>query len=131
MSAAPQKQVQCFGRKRNAVAVALARQGKGHIRLNGQPLTLVEPSIMRIKAMEPLLLLKREHYAHIDVRMRVKGGGQSAQVYAVRQALAKAIVAFAQKCALGRACVLVCVCVRRPRRPLFSPPSPPRLPFSQ
>ena len=95
---APQKQVQCFGRKRNAVAVALARSGKGHIRLNGQPLTLVEPSIMRVKAMEPLLLLKREHYANIDVRMRVKGGGQSAQVYAVRQALAKAIVAFAQKC---------------------------------
>ena len=92
------KQVQCFGRKRNAVAVALARQGKGHVRLNGQPLTLVEPSIMRIKTMEPLLLLKREIYADMDVRIRVKGGGQSAQVYAVRQALAKAIVAYAQKC---------------------------------
>ncbi len=105
-----QKQVQCFGRKRNAVAVALAREGKGHIRLNGQPLTLVEPSIMRIKTMEPLLLLKREHYEHIDVRMRVKGGGQSAQVYAIRQALAKAIVAFAQKCALP-VWGLLCSCV--------------------
>ena len=124
MSAAPQKQVQCFGRKRNAVAVALAREGKGHIRLNGQPLTLVEPSIMRIKAMEPLLLLKREHYQHIDVRMRVKGGGQSAQVYAVRQALAKAIVAFAQKCASP------CVCCRaRAPAPPFPSPSAPS--FSQ
>ena len=115
MSTAPQKQVQCFGRKRNAVAVALAREGKGHIRLNGQPLTLVEPSIMRIKTMEPLLLLKRECYEHIDVRMRVKGGGQSAQVYAVRQALAKAIVAFAQKCASSlRACCAVGARARAP-----------------
>ena len=126
MSTAPQKQVQCFGRKRNAVAVALAREGKGHIRLNGQPLTLVEPSIMRIKAMEPLLLLKREHYQHIDVRMRVKGGGQSAQVYAVRQALAKAIVAFAQKCASPCAC-----CRARARAPSRPSPPPSAPSFSQ
>ena len=78
--------------------MAFAKEGKGHIRLNGQPLTLVEPSIMRVKTLEPLLLVKPEHYEGLDIRMRVQGGGQSAQIYAIRQALSKAIVAFAQKC---------------------------------
>lgn len=91
--------------------MALAREGKGHIRLNGQPLTLVEPSIMRVKTMEPLLLLKPEFYEGLDVRMRVKGGGQSAQVYAIRQALAKAIVAYAQKCEYNLPWRHVCLCV--------------------
>ena len=85
--------------------MALCREGKGHVRLNGQPLTLVEPSIMRVKVIEPILLLGKDRFAGVDVRMRVKGGGQSAQVYAVRQALAKAVVAYAQKCEWGgRAC---------------------------
>ena len=87
-----------FGRKRNAVAVALAKEGKGLIRLNGQPLHLVEPAIMRVKAMEPILLLGRDRFSTVDVRVRVKGGGQSAQIYAIRQSIAKAMVAYAQKC---------------------------------
>ena len=33
----------------------------------------------------------------MDVRIRVRGGGYTAQIYAVRQALAKGIVAFYQK----------------------------------
>lgn len=52
------KQVQTFGRKRNAVAVALCKEGKGHIRLNGSPLHLVEPQILRVKTMEPVRTLK-------------------------------------------------------------------------
>ena len=94
------KSVQTFGRKRNAVAVALAREAKkgGLIRLNGAPLHLVEPAIMRIKAIEPILLLGADKFRHVDMRVRVKGGGQSAQIYAIRQAIAKAMVAYAQKC---------------------------------
>jgi ribosomal protein S9 len=34
----------------------------------------------------------------VDVRVRVKGGGHTAQVYAIRQAIAKGIVAYHQKC---------------------------------
>ena len=87
-----------FGRKREAVAVALAKEGKGLIRLNGQPLHLVEPVALRAKTMEPVLLLGKDRFAGIDVRIRVTGGGKSSQVYAVRQALAKSIVAYVQKC---------------------------------
>lgn len=49
--------------------------------------------------MEPLLLLGRDKLAGVDIRLRVSGGGKSSQVYAIRQALAKAIVAYYQKCA--------------------------------
>ena len=96
--ASKQKQVQVFGRKREAVAVGLAKEGRGLIRLNGQPLHLVEPAILRAKTMEPVLILGKDRFAGIDVRLRVSGGGKSSQVYAVRQALAKALVAYTQKC---------------------------------
>jgi ribosomal protein S9 len=36
MSAKSGRQVQVFGRKREAVAVALAKEGRGLIRLNGE-----------------------------------------------------------------------------------------------
>ena len=48
--------------------------------------------------MEPVLVLGKDRFAGIDVRLRVSGGGKSSQVYAVRQALAKALVAYTQKC---------------------------------
>lgn len=97
MSAKP-KAVQVFGRKRHATAVAHCKEGKGLIRLNGQPLHLVEPAILRVKVMEPVLLLGPERFAAVDIRIRVSGGGHSSQVYAVRQALAKSLVAYTQKC---------------------------------
>jgi len=98
MADAKKQQVQVFGRKRNAVAVALCKAGKGHIRLNGSPLHLAEPPVLRIKVIEPILLLGRDRFAGIDIRVRVSGGGYSSQVYAIRQAIAKAIVAYSQKC---------------------------------
>ena len=42
--------VQCFGRKRHAVAVAVCKAGKGLVRLSGQPLHLATPEV-RLCAM--------------------------------------------------------------------------------
>lgn len=53
-SAAPKKTVQVFGRKRAAVAVALCKEGKGLIRVNGQPLHLLEPEVLRVKVRRRL-----------------------------------------------------------------------------
>ena len=36
-------------------------------------------------------------FADIDIRIRVKGGGHVSQVYAIRQALSKSLVAYYQK----------------------------------
>jgi small subunit ribosomal protein S16e len=89
--------VQCFGRKKNAVAVAYVKRGKGEIRLNGSPLDLVQPETLRWKVFEPVLLLGKQRFSNVDIRIRVKGGGQVSQIYAIRQAIAKGIVAFYQK----------------------------------
>ena len=43
------------------------------------------------------MLLGRERFSNLDLRIRVKGGGHVSQMYAVRQAIAKAIVAYYQK----------------------------------
>lgn len=53
---APQS-VQCFGKKKTATAVAHCKQGKGLVKVNGKPLSLVEPQILRFKVYEPLLIL--------------------------------------------------------------------------
>ncbi|OMP81964.1 40S ribosomal protein S16 [Diplodia seriata] len=88
---APQS-VQCFGKKKTATAVAHCKAGKGLVKVNGQPLSLVEPAILRFKVYEPLLILGLDKFANVDIRVRVSGGGHTSQVYAIRQAIAKSIV---------------------------------------
>merc|ERR1712124_195806 len=75
--------VQTFGRKKTAVAVAFVKKGVGRCKVNGVPIELVEPEALR--------------YRDVDIRIRVKGGGYTSQIYAIRQALAKALVAWYQK----------------------------------
>lgn len=52
---------------------------------------------------KPLLIqiqfcILQEKFAGVDIRVRVSGGGHVAQIYAIRQAISKALVAFYQKC---------------------------------
>ena len=63
----------------------------------GSPIELIQPEEMRFKVFEPILLLGRQRFAGVDMRIRVKGGGHVSQIYAIRQAMAKAIVAYNQK----------------------------------
>ena len=79
------------------MAVAHVKRGKGLVRLNGVPIDLVQPDTLRLKATEPILLLGKERFANMDIRIRVKGGGHVSQMYAVRQAIAKGLVAYYQK----------------------------------
>lgn len=89
--------VQTFGKKKSATAVAHCKAGKGLIKVNGSPIELVEPEILRLKVLEPILILGKERFANMDIRCTVRGGGQTSQVYAIRQAISKAIVAYHQK----------------------------------
>merc|ERR1712038_1120731 len=89
--------VQVFGRKKTATAVAYCKRGKGLIKVNGRPLELVQPAALQYKLQEPILLLGKERFADVDIRIRVKGGGHTSQIYAIRQALSKSLVAYYQK----------------------------------
>ncbi len=89
--------IQTFGRKKNATAVAHCTSGHGMIRVNGKPLHLVEPEPLRMKVYEPIFLVGGNKFKEINIRVRVKGGGSSNQIYAVRQAICKALIAYYQK----------------------------------
>ncbi len=77
--------------------MAHAREGKGLIRINGSPIHLLQPEILRYKVYEPVLAVGEDKFDSIDIRVRVKGGGHTSQVYAIRQAIAKALVAYYAK----------------------------------
>ncbi|XP_025056720.1 40S ribosomal protein S16 [Alligator sinensis] len=83
--------------QKTATAVAHCKRGNGLIKVNGRPLEMIEPRTLQYKLLEPVLLLGKERFAGVDIRVRVKGGGHVAQIYAIRQAISKALVAYYQK----------------------------------
>jgi len=93
----PAQSVQVFGRKKTATAVAHCKRGNGLIKVNGRPLDNVEPEMLRAKLQEPILLLGQDRFSGVDIRVRVRGGGHVAQIYAIRQAISKALVSYYQK----------------------------------
>jgi small subunit ribosomal protein S16e len=86
-----------FRRKKTATAVAHAKQGRGLIKVNGQPLENLEPEALRLKVFEPVLIIGQDKFSTLDIRIRVKGGGITSQIYAIRSAIAKSIVAYHAK----------------------------------
>ncbi|XP_050303868.1 40S ribosomal protein S16 [Anthonomus grandis grandis] len=89
--------VQVFGRKKSATAVAYCKRGRGVLRVNGRPLSQVEPKMLQDKLQEPIFLLGKDKFSAVDIRVRVNGGGHVSQIYAIRQAISKALVAYYQK----------------------------------
>merc|ERR1712071_197744 len=87
---------QVYGRKKTA-AVALCKKGTGLIKVNGRPLDKIEPECLRLKLQEPVNVVGADKFAGVDIKIRVSGGGRVAQIYAIRQAIAKALVAYFQK----------------------------------
>jgi len=87
----------CGCLQKTATAVAHCKRGNGLLKINGCPLHLVEPSTLRYKVQEPILLLGKERFEGVDIRVRVKGGGVVSRIYAIRQAIAKSLVAYYQK----------------------------------
>lgn len=70
--------------QKTATAVAHCKTGNGMVRVNGVPLELVQPETLRLKVFEPILILGKEYFAKLDVRIRVRGGGQTSQIYGTR-----------------------------------------------
>ena len=91
------QQVQTFGRKKNATAVALVTSGHGCIRVNGKAVELIEPQSLLLKVYEPVFLLGANKFKDLNIKVRVVGGGQANQIMAVRMAISKGIIAYYQK----------------------------------
>ena len=79
------------GKKKTAVARATVRDGEGRVRINSQPVELVEPEMARMKMLEPFRIVDGVR-DDVDIDVRVEGGGFSGQADAVRTAIARGIV---------------------------------------
>jgi small subunit ribosomal protein S9 len=80
------------GKKKTAIARATVRDGEGRVRINSQPVELVEPEMARLKMLEPFRIAGEDLRSRVDLEIDVEGGGVSGQADAVRTAIARGIV---------------------------------------
>ena len=81
------------GKRKQAVARANIRDGKGNVRINGIPLEEYLPIMFKQKIQEPILIAG-DLLNSIDIDVNIRGGGQSGQTEAARLAIAKGLVEF-------------------------------------
>ncbi len=80
------------GKRKTAIARAVARPGNGRIRINRTPLEIFEPEISREKMKEPLLRAGEDISKQLDVDVTVSGGGYMGQAEAARMAIANVLL---------------------------------------
>jgi len=82
------------GRRKTAVARANLVKGKGSIMINNQTAeSYINNDLLTLKIKEPLIIAEAEN--KYDIKVNVFGGGQSSQIDAIRQAIARALVEIA------------------------------------
>ncbi|KAA8922433.1 30S ribosomal protein S9 [Thermoplasma sp.] len=81
------------GKRKTAVARAVAKKGKGVVTINGYPVELYPVRVLRNKIMEPLLLAE-DKAKELDIAVKVRGGGVTGQADASRTAIARALVKY-------------------------------------
>lgn len=87
------KTVVSSGKRKSAIASAVARPGSGIVRINSTRLEHYEPFLARQKVMEPLTLASSVA-KKVDISVTVRGGGAIGQADAARLAVAKALVEY-------------------------------------
>ncbi|MCI4326159.1 MAG: 30S ribosomal protein S9 [Thermoplasmata archaeon] len=83
--------VQTTGKRKQAIARATVRKGTGQVRINQQPLEIVEPEIVRQKIQEPLLMVG-DRWKALNIAVDVAGGGVMGQASAARTAVARGLL---------------------------------------
>lgn len=83
------------GGKKTAVAISTCKNsGKFDITVNKRPLHLYNPKMILSKVMELFSILDKKYYEGLSFNVEVKGGGDVTRLYAIRQALAKSLIAY-------------------------------------
>ena len=80
------------GKKKTAVARATIREGEGRVRIDSQPVELVDPELAQLKMLEPFRIAEDGLRDDIDVDVSVEGGGVMGQADAARTAIARGLV---------------------------------------
>lgn len=82
------------GKRRTAIARAIIKEGTGRVLINGKPIEIIEPEIVRMKLMEPFHFIDEKTKRGIDIKVKIKGGGYMGQADAARTAIARALLAW-------------------------------------
>jgi len=80
------------GKKKTAIARATVRDGEGRVRVDAQPVELVDPELARLKMLEPFRIADDDLREGVDVDVRIEGGGTMGQADATRTAIARGLV---------------------------------------
>jgi len=83
------------GKRKTSLAKATVKDGSGRIRINGQPLEIMQPEMARLRIMEPLIIFG-DGWKRYDIKVRVRGGGFMSQADAIRMAIATGLVRMSQ-----------------------------------
>ena len=89
------------GKRKTAVARAVARPGTGRITVNKFPVEQIQPEMARLKIMEPLVVAG-ERRKNVDISVQVQGGGYMGQAEAARIAISRALVGWTKSSELRR-----------------------------
>ncbi|MEM0214757.1 MAG: 30S ribosomal protein S9 [Archaeoglobaceae archaeon] len=81
------------GKRKTAVARAVARDGVGRIRINKIPLEIYPQELPKKMMLEPIKIAG-ELAKKVDIEVNVSGGGVVSQAEAARTAIARALVEF-------------------------------------
>jgi small subunit ribosomal protein S9 len=84
------KTIIASGKRKQAIAKAVLRPGKGIVMINNTLLDMYEPKMARLRIQEPLILAGSKANA-LSINITVAGGGVTGQADASRLALAKAL----------------------------------------
>ena len=79
------------GKRKTAIARASIKPGEGRMRINGAPDEALPKQWLRMRMLEPFMLIGEEVRNQMDIKVRVRGGGIAGQADAVRVAVARGI----------------------------------------
>lgn len=85
--------VLAVGKRKTSKARVIISEGKGRVRVNNQPIHLLEPWIVREKILESLRLAG-DYANNVDIKAKTNGGGIMSQAEAVRMGIAQGLVKY-------------------------------------
>jgi len=79
------------GKRKTAIARATLKNGTGKVIVNNKDVSVLEPTIARLKLQEPLILAG-DSAKKVDISVKVIGGGFMSQTIASRLAIGRSLV---------------------------------------
>ena len=87
------KVVHTSGKRKTAVARATVKAGKGRVRVNSEPIEILQPALSRRKAMEPLIIADAmNRLSKVDINLLTHRGGVMGQTDSIRTCIARGLV---------------------------------------